>query len=207
MRPSSGGDLAFPHSAAVNPDCAPPPSAPSLVSPQGLAGKEIIMWNAKDEKRMKNVPFFCYSHLLMKVVVNHCPDAQYIDGTCHQPAGVEFSPDPAGIPVATGPLGPFKVRALIHDSHYAEGISRLGWHLEHAAPSLLSLHPLVSLTCVPTSVASLQSVSQSEMALATQMAKEGNCTCTFRFGRRHGHWVINGEDWHSMRIAAEDGES
>lgn len=33
------------------------------------AGQTLYIWNVQDEDRMKDVPFFCYSHLAMKLVV------------------------------------------------------------------------------------------------------------------------------------------
>ncbi len=38
----------------------------------GLAGRTLYLWNARDEYRMKDVPFFCNSHLVMKFVVRGC---------------------------------------------------------------------------------------------------------------------------------------
>jgi hypothetical protein len=32
-----------------------------------VAGKSIYLWNSFDEDRMKDVPFFCFSHLLMRI--------------------------------------------------------------------------------------------------------------------------------------------
>lgn len=38
----------------------------------GLAGRTLYLWNARDDYRMKDVPFFCHSHLVMKFVVRGC---------------------------------------------------------------------------------------------------------------------------------------
>ncbi len=32
-----------------------------------VAGKSIYLWNTFDDRRMKAVPFFCFSHLLMRI--------------------------------------------------------------------------------------------------------------------------------------------
>jgi hypothetical protein len=34
-----------------------------------LQGQTLILWNAQNEDRMKDVPFFCYSHLVMQIAV------------------------------------------------------------------------------------------------------------------------------------------
>lgn len=41
-------------------------------------------------------------------------------------------------------------------------------------------------------------------AMALAQARKGVCTRTFKFGRSNGHWVINGEDWITFRVAADD---
>jgi hypothetical protein len=33
------------------------------------AGQTLYLWNTKDENRMKDVPFFCNSHLVMRIDV------------------------------------------------------------------------------------------------------------------------------------------
>lgn len=35
-----------------------------------LAGRSLHLWNVFDDDRMKDVPFFCYSHLVMRINVN-----------------------------------------------------------------------------------------------------------------------------------------
>jgi hypothetical protein len=32
-------------------------------------GKTLFLWNTFDDDRMKDVPFFCFSHLLMRLEV------------------------------------------------------------------------------------------------------------------------------------------
>jgi hypothetical protein len=32
-------------------------------------GKRLYLWNIQDEDRMKDVPFFCFSHLVMRIEV------------------------------------------------------------------------------------------------------------------------------------------
>ncbi|GLC63932.1 hypothetical protein PLESTF_000100100 [Pleodorina starrii] len=44
--------------------------------------------------------------------------------------------------------------------------------------------------------------NDTDIPRALAMARNKTCTRTFRFGRRHGHWVINGETWHTARVAA-----
>ncbi|KAG2484888.1 hypothetical protein HYH03_016369 [Edaphochlamys debaryana] len=107
------------------------------------AGKTLYLWNAKDDYRMNDVPFFCFSHLMMKIV----------------PAAVAVPPNSAFTP--GNPVVP-------------------------ARPFLDSV------------------LSDADMAAAKAMVANKNCTRTFKFGRRHGHWVINGESWHTARVAAGD---
>jgi hypothetical protein len=32
-------------------------------------GQTLYLWNGRDPKRFKNVPYFCFSHLVAKIVV------------------------------------------------------------------------------------------------------------------------------------------
>ncbi len=34
-----------------------------------LAGRTLTLWNVLDEDRMDGVPFFCFSHLMMRIEV------------------------------------------------------------------------------------------------------------------------------------------
>jgi hypothetical protein len=36
---------------------------------KALAGQTLYLWNIQDDDRMKDVPFFCFSHLVMKMLV------------------------------------------------------------------------------------------------------------------------------------------
>ncbi|KAG2484028.1 hypothetical protein HYH03_017118 [Edaphochlamys debaryana] len=103
-------------------------------------GKTLYLWNARDDFRMKGAPFFCNSHLVMRI----------------EPQKPAAQPNPA-----FSPVGP-------------------------ARPALDAV------------------LSDSDMAAAKSMVANKQCTRTFKFGRRHGHWVINGESWHSARVAASD---
>lgn len=47
-------------------------------------------------------------------------------------------------------------------------------------------------------------LSEQDYNTAMRMAESRNCTRHFKFGRRMGHWVINGETWHTFKIAASD---
>ncbi|GLC39075.1 hypothetical protein PLESTB_000010300 [Pleodorina starrii] len=109
------------------------------------AGRTLLLWNAFDRRRMKDVPFFCHSHLVAKI---------------HIAAAVAA---PAAGPVAVfNPVRPFRP----------------------ALDAVLS--------------------NETDIPRALEMARNRQCTRTFRFGRRRGHWVINGETWHSARVAASD---
>ncbi|KAG2484027.1 hypothetical protein HYH03_017117 [Edaphochlamys debaryana] len=103
-------------------------------------GKTLYLWNAQDDYRMKGAPFFCNSHLVMRI----------------EPQRPAASSNPVFSPV--GPARP-AVDAVLSDS---------------------------------------------DMAAAKAMVANKQCTRTFKFGRRHGHWVINGESWHTARVAAGD---
>ncbi|KAG2425551.1 hypothetical protein HXX76_013595 [Chlamydomonas incerta] len=113
----------------------------------GFAGQDLIMMNAYDDRRMKGVPFFCNSHLVMKINVRcsstGCPGAS----------------TPAFMPPAANAVNPTVLDRVLN---------------------------------------------QSDINAALAMVAVKNCTRTFRFGRRHGHWVINGESWHTARVAASD---
>ena len=47
-------------------------------------------------------------------------------------------------------------------------------------------------------------LSQNDLNTALQMANAGQAHRDFKFGRRNGHWTINGETWDTMKIAASD---
>ncbi|KAG2440724.1 hypothetical protein HXX76_003581 [Chlamydomonas incerta] len=108
--------------------------------------KDLYLVNAYDDRRMKDVPFFCNSHLVMKINVR-----------CNS-TGCPSSP-PAFQPPAQG---------------------------------VKNVTPLDRV------------LNQTDIDRALAMVSNKQCTRTFRFGRRHGHWVINGESWHTARIAAAD---
>eukprot|EP00198_Chlamydomonas_reinhardtii_P001096 XP_001690431.1 predicted protein [Chlamydomonas reinhardtii] len=110
-------------------------------------GRSLYLLNAFDDDRMKDVPFFCNSHLVMKIDVR-------CNGT-----GCLASPPP--------------VNAIFT--------------------------PLV-----PAQPAIDRVLSQTDINAALTLARNRQCTRTFRFGRRNGQWVINGETWHTVRIAAGD---
>ncbi|KAL3771309.1 hypothetical protein ACHAW5_001663 [Stephanodiscus triporus] len=40
---------------------------------RSLAGQTLYMWNHKDDNYMKAIPYFCYSHLIAKIVVGENP--------------------------------------------------------------------------------------------------------------------------------------
>jgi len=107
-------------------------------------GQTLYIWNDKDDKTMKGVPYFCYSHLVAKITV----------GTRTTPA----------------------VPSVFKEQN---GNSK----------------PLITLNHV---------LSQQDYNLASIMAHAGLYHREFVFGRRNGHWVINGETWASMKIAASD---
>ena len=52
---------------------------------QSLAGRTLYLLNVKDDERMKNVPFFCFSHLIAKVVVAACPATSVVPGKGEAP--------------------------------------------------------------------------------------------------------------------------
>ncbi|KAG2491600.1 hypothetical protein HYH03_010165 [Edaphochlamys debaryana] len=104
------------------------------------AGKTLYLWNAQDDYRMKDVPFFCHSHLVMRI----------------EPQAVTPPPNSAFLP------------------------------LEPARPALDAV------------------LKDADFAAAKAMVANKQCTRTFKFGRRRGHWVINGESWHTARVAASD---
>ncbi|KAG2484026.1 hypothetical protein HYH03_017116 [Edaphochlamys debaryana] len=103
-------------------------------------GKTLYLWNARDDFRMKGAPFFCNSHLVMRI----------------EPQKPAAQPNPA-----FSPVGP-------------------------ARPALDAV------------------LSDADFAAARAMVANRQCTRTFKFGRRRGHWVINGESWHTARVAARD---
>ncbi|KAG2441979.1 hypothetical protein HYH02_009772 [Chlamydomonas schloesseri] len=105
----------------------------------------LYLVNVYDDRRMKDVPFFCHSHLVMKIDV-----ACGSSGCTTSPA---FQPPAPGVKIVTP-------------------IDRV--------------------------------LNQTDIDSALAMVSNKQCTRTFRFGRRHGHWVINGESWHTARIAAAD---
>lgn len=45
----------------------------------------------------------------------------------------------------------------------------------------------------------------ADYAAAMDMARQGRYHRKMVFGRRHGHWVINGQTWTSFQIAAKVG--
>jgi hypothetical protein len=45
-------------------------------------------------------------------------------------------------------------------------------------------------------------LSDTDLATAIARAEAGEYDRKFVFGRRHGHWVINGETWETNKIAA-----
>ncbi|EFJ51493.1 hypothetical protein VOLCADRAFT_87571 [Volvox carteri f. nagariensis] len=101
------------------------------------SGRTFFLMNVKDERRMKSVPFFCHSHLLMKIQV---------------------------FGIASGPtFQPF-------------------------VPSRTTLDAVLK--------------EATDIPNALSMVRSRQCTRSFRFGRRHGQWVINGETWHTARVAA-----
>jgi hypothetical protein len=52
------------------PAVLPTPRLPQFVCDfKALAGQTLYLWNIQDDDRMKDVPFFCYSHLVMKIAV------------------------------------------------------------------------------------------------------------------------------------------
>ncbi|KAG2437396.1 hypothetical protein HXX76_006048 [Chlamydomonas incerta] len=112
----------------------------------GLADQDLYLVNSYDDRRMKAVPFFCNSHLVMKINVRcnstGCPPAEAA----------------AAFPASPAPNRPALDRVL----------------------------------------------NQTDIGRALAMVRNKECTRTFRFGRRHGHWVINGESWHTARVAASD---
>ncbi|KAG2440722.1 hypothetical protein HXX76_003579 [Chlamydomonas incerta] len=105
----------------------------------------LYLVNAYDDRRMPDVPFFCNSHLVIKINV-----------ACN----------------STGCPGP-------------------------NTPAYLP--PTKNVTTVLDRV-----LNQTDIDRALAMVSNKQCTRTFRFGRRHGHWVINGESWHTARVAAGD---
>ncbi|KAG2440741.1 hypothetical protein HXX76_003598 [Chlamydomonas incerta] len=112
------------------------------------SGRDVYLVNAYDDDRMKDVPFFCNSHLFMKINVR-C-NGTGPAGACAPPANAAFTP------------------------------------LVPAQPTLDRV------------------LNQTDIAAALTLARNRQCTRTFRFGRRNGHWVINGESWHTVRVAAAD---
>eukprot|EP00198_Chlamydomonas_reinhardtii_P001276 XP_001690611.1 predicted protein [Chlamydomonas reinhardtii] len=110
----------------------------------GLSGKTLFLVNAYDDRRMKDVPYYCHSHLVMKINV-----------ACNS----------TGCPASPPAFQP---------------------------PSSSRVTPLDRV------------LNQTDIDRALAMVANKQCTRTFRFGRRHGHWVINGESWHTARVAASD---
>ena len=47
-------------------------------------------------------------------------------------------------------------------------------------------------------------MTQEDLNTALQMANAGQSHRLFQFGRKNGHWVINGETWDTFKIAAEN---
>ena len=105
-------------------------------------GQTLYIFNEKDNKLNPGVPFFCFSHLVAKIVV----------------ATATSSPAPAFNPaMAPKPNQPLE-----------------------------------------------KVMSGADYAAAVAMAKAGKSHSELKFGRRKGHWVINGETWESFKIAAAD---
>lgn len=58
----------------------------------------LYLWNVEDTDRMKDVPFFCYSHLVMRFQVKGCP-TPLVGGYCRSPAGTDFQPPSGPSPI------------------------------------------------------------------------------------------------------------
>jgi FtsP/CotA-like multicopper oxidase with cupredoxin domain len=57
----------------------------------------------------------------------------------------------------------------------------------------------------PVSVNHIEKImSQDDLNTALKMANAGQSHRQFEFGRRNGHWTINGETWDTLKIAASD---
>jgi len=110
-----------------------------------MKSKTLIMWNENDFDQMKDTPFYCYSHLIMKIVVG----SEYTATTKPPVFNPNLAPDPQLMPVDIA-------------------------------------------------------LSQKEVDQAVAMAETGKYHRRMDFGRRNGHWVINGETWDTFKIAAED---
>ncbi len=105
--------------------------------------KTLIFWNENDFDQMKAVPFYCYSHLIMKVIVGK-------DVTGPNPVfNPNLAPDPQLMPINTA-------------------------------------------------------LSKNDIDQAMAMVEKGEYHRRMDFGRRNGHWVINGETWDTFKIAADD---
>lgn len=46
---------------------APPPCLQVVCDFTALAGHTLTLWNVRDDDRMDGVPFFCFSHLVMRI--------------------------------------------------------------------------------------------------------------------------------------------
>ncbi len=57
------------HQPSSRPVAPPPPCLQVVCDFTALAGRTLTLWNAKDEDRMDGVPFFCFSHLVMRIEV------------------------------------------------------------------------------------------------------------------------------------------
>jgi FtsP/CotA-like multicopper oxidase with cupredoxin domain len=103
--------------------------------------QELIFYNDKNDKMMKDVPYFCYSHLVGKFIIgNNGNNNKLISST------------------------------------YDRG-------------ALNIMHKVLS---------------EDDILLANTMINNKQSHREFKFGRSNGRWVINGETWSSMKLAAED---
>jgi len=111
-----------------------------------LESEVLYLYNFKDDKKTPAVPFFCYSHLVGKFIINKKN----------------------------------KNNNTINDEFLYKPLKRGQLNIVNKV------------------------LSEADINKAMVMIENDTPHREFHFGRRNGHWVINGETWDTMKIAAED---